>query len=55
MNRKRHSDEQIAGVRRQAESGATGEEICRKMDASEATFFRRKKRVAGMAWPRSVR
>lgn len=43
MKRKRFSEEQIAFALRQAESGTTIEEICRKMGVSEPTFYRWKK------------
>jgi putative transposase len=48
MKRKRYTDEQIAFAPRQAESGTAVEEICRKMGVSEPTFYRWKKRFAGM-------
>jgi len=48
MKRKRFSEEQIAFALRQAESGTTIEEICRKMGFSEPTFYRWKKVYAGM-------
>jgi len=48
MKRKRFSEEQIAFALRQAEGGATIEEICRKMGISEPTFGRWKKVYAGM-------
>ena len=48
MKRKRFSEEQIAYALRQAESGTTIEEICRKMGVSEPTFYRWKKVYAGM-------
>ena len=48
MKRKRYTDEQIAFALRQAESGTAVEEICRKMDVSEPTFYRWKKKFAGM-------
>jgi putative transposase len=48
MKRKRFSEEQIAFALRQAESGTTIEEICRKMGVSEPTFHRWKKVYAGM-------
>lgn len=38
MKRKRFSEEQIAFALRQADSGTTIEEICRKMGVSEPTF-----------------
>jgi putative transposase len=45
---KRFLEEQIAFALRQAESGTTIEEICRKMGISEPTFYRWKKVYAGM-------
>jgi putative transposase len=48
MKRKRFLEEQIAFALRQAESGTTIEEICRKMGISEPTFYRWKKVYAGM-------
>ena len=48
MKRKRYSDEQIAFALRQAENGATVEEVCRKLGVSEATFYRWKQQFAGM-------
>ena len=48
MERKRRTDEQVAFALRQAEAGAPVAEVCRKMGVSEATFFRWKKRFAGM-------
>ncbi len=48
MKRKRFSEEQIAFALRQAESGTTIAEICRKMGISEPTFYRWKKVYAGM-------
>ncbi len=48
MKRKRYTDEQIAFALRQADSGTSVEEICRKLDVSEPTFYRWKKQFAGM-------
>ncbi len=48
MKRKRYTDEQVAFALRQAEAGTPVAEVCRKMGVSEATFFRWKKRFAGM-------
>ena len=48
MKRKRFSEEQIAFALKQAESGTTIDEICRKMGVSEPTFYRWKKVYAGM-------
>ncbi len=48
MKRKRYADEQVAFALRQVEGGTPVAEVCRKMGVSEATFFRWKKRFAGM-------
>jgi len=48
MKRKRYTDEQISFALRQAESGTAVEEICRRMGISEPTFYRWKKKFAGM-------
>ena len=48
MNQKRYTDEQIAFALRQAETGTSVEEICRKLGVSEPTFYRWKKQFAGM-------
>lgn len=48
MKRKRYRDEQIAFALRQAEAGTPVEEVCRKMGVSEPTFYRWKKKFAGM-------
>ena len=48
MKRKRFTEEQIAFALRQAESGTSVEEICRKMGVSEPTFYRWKKQFVGM-------
>lgn len=48
MKRKRFSEKQIAFALRQAESGIAVEEICRKMQVSEATFYRWKKKFKGI-------
>jgi len=48
MKRKRYTDEQISFALRQAESGVSIEEICRRLGISEPTFYRWKKKFAGM-------
>ncbi len=48
MKGKRFTEEQIAFALRQAESGVSVTEICRKMEVSEATFYRWKKKFAGI-------
>ena len=53
MKGKRFTEEQIAFALRQAESGVPVVEICRKMEVSEATFYRWKKKTASSNnwWP----
>ena len=48
MKRSRYTAEQVAFALRQAESGTQVSEVCRKMGISEQTFYRWKKRYAGM-------
>ena len=48
MKRSRHIPEQIAFALRQAESGTTVGEVCRKMGIAEKTFYRWKKIYEGM-------
>ncbi len=48
MKKKRYSEEQIGFVLRQAETGPPIGEVCRKTGISEQTFYRWKKRFAGM-------
>ena len=46
--KKRFSEEQITFALRQAESGTPVVEICRKMGISDQTFYRWKKKFAGL-------
>ena len=48
MRTSRFTHEQIAMALRQAESGTPVAEICRKLEISEQTFYRWKKRFGGM-------
>jgi hypothetical protein len=48
MRRSRFTEEQITMALRQAEAGTPVEEICRKREVSQASFFRRKKQYGGM-------
>ncbi len=48
MKRSRYTQEQIAFALRQAESGTSVGEVCRKMGISENTFYRWKRRYEGM-------
>ena len=46
--KKRYTEEQIAFALRQAEAGTRVGEICRKIGVSEQTFYRWKRKFAGM-------
>jgi putative transposase len=48
MKSSRYTAEQVAFAMRQAESGTPVPEVCRKMGISEQTFYRWKKKFAGM-------
>ncbi len=48
MKSSRYTAEQIAFAMRQAESGTSVSEICRKMGIAEQTFYRWKRKFAGM-------
>ncbi len=48
MKKTRFTEQQIAYALRQAESGVHIEEITRKMGVTQATFYRWKKKFAGM-------
>lgn len=48
MKKKRYTEAQIAFALRQAESGTPVAEIVRKLGISEMTFYRWKKKFAGM-------
>jgi putative transposase len=48
MKRKRYTEPQIAFALRQAESGTPVAEITRKLGITEVTFYRWKKKFAGM-------
>ena len=48
MKKTRFTDEQIAFALRQAELGVSAAEVCRKIGVSEQTFYRWKKKFAGM-------
>jgi len=48
MKKKRYTEEQIAFALPQAESGTAVTEITRKMGISEPTFYRWKKKDAGL-------
>jgi putative transposase len=46
--KKRFTEEQITHALRQVEAGEVATEVCRKMGVSEQTFYRWKKKYAGM-------
>jgi putative transposase len=48
MKSSRYTAEQVAFAMRQAESGTSLPEICRKMGIAEQTFYRWKKKYVGM-------
>lgn len=48
MKKSRFSEEQIAFALRQSETGVPVLEVCRKLGISEQTFYRWKKKFAGM-------
>ena len=48
MKKNRYTEEQIAFALRQAESGTPVTEIVRKLGVSEPTFYRWKKKYAGL-------
>ena len=51
MRKSEFTEEQIAFALRQAEAGTPVEEICRKLGVTQATFYRWKKKFAGMGVP----
>lgn len=48
MKRKRFTEEQITFALRQADSGTPVDEVIRSLGVSEATFYRWKKKYAGL-------
>ena len=48
MKKSKFTEEQIAFALRQAESGTTVGEVCRKMGISEAAFYDWKKKYGGL-------
>lgn len=48
MKKSRFTNEQIAFAVKQAESGTPVEEVCRKLGVSQQTFYRWKKKFAGL-------
>ena len=48
MKRKRFTEEQITFTLRQVEGGVPVKEVCRKLQVSEQTFYRWKKKFGGL-------
>lgn len=48
MKKSKFTEQQIAFALRQAESGTTVAEVCRKMGISDATFYNWKKKYGGL-------
>ena len=48
MKKSKFTEEQIAFALKQAETGTTIEEICRKMGISQATFYSWRKKYGGL-------
>lgn len=48
MKKSKFTEEQIAFALKQAESGTTVEEICRKMGIRQATFYAWRKKFGGL-------
>ncbi len=48
MTKKTFSEEQIIYARRQAEGGTPVVEVCRKLGVTEQTFYRWKRKFAGL-------
>ena len=48
MKKSRHSTEAIIRILREADAGATTEEVCRNHNISSQTFYRWRKKYGGM-------
>ena len=48
MKKSQFTDQQIAFAVQQAEAGVAVEEVCRKLGISQQTFYRWKKKFAGL-------
>ena len=48
MTRKRHTEEQIMGVLKDAQAGVSVQDLCRKHGISDATFYKWRTKYAGL-------
>ena len=48
MKRSRFSEEQIIGILKEHQAGATATDLCRKHGVSDATFYKWRSRFGGM-------
>lgn len=48
MKRSRFSEEQIIGILKEHQAGATAAELCRKHGVSDATFYKWRSKYGGM-------
>lgn len=49
MTRKRHTEEQIIAVLKDAHAGGSVQDLCRKHGISDATFYKWRTKYAGLA------
>ena len=48
MTRKRHTEEQIIAVLKDAQAGTSVQDLCRKHGISDATFYKWRTKYAGL-------
>jgi len=48
MTRKRHTEEQIIAVLKEAQAGVSPQELCRKHGMSDATFYKWRAKYSGL-------